>query len=182
MTVAELSRICGIPRMTLNNIEKGHREGLTVAEMQILAIALNVPPAVFHIPPGVREVESSPGIVRPVTELVAWLADPASDVTWIDSAGYVEDAPQVRRVPDAMRVRRLLNHYQFMRAYQAAPPDSARAVNSWNLLVNTRQQMRDNDEIVPDLPPDLAEMERRLDEESDAIFANLSFNDEGDED
>lgn len=184
LKVTDLAETCGIPRMTLSNIENGSREGLTHAELWRIAIALDVLPIVFEIPPNVGEIEILPGVFAPVTEVVSWLADPASDVSWINEDGFVTDSPQIRRSPDALRVRRLLNHHRFLAVYQSARatrPDSAQAINTGNLLKNTRQQMREAGEWVPPLPPELADLEP-TDEEFEAVYNSyLSLLEEGQE-
>lgn len=61
-----------IPRSVLANFESGRRETVTVAELLILAYALDVTPAMLLIPSG--EAEILPGITWPSEKAAHWLS------------------------------------------------------------------------------------------------------------
>lgn len=80
MSAQRLSDRCAelgapIPRTVLSNLENGRRGNVTVAEMLVLAAALDVPPATLVFPVGYQAaVESLPGQAQPPTSAIEWLA------------------------------------------------------------------------------------------------------------
>ncbi|MYX39081.1 MULTISPECIES: helix-turn-helix transcriptional regulator [unclassified Streptomyces] len=71
-----------MPRTVISNLENGRRGSITVAEVMVLAAALDVPPATLVFPVGhVDEVEYLPGQSVPPLAAVEWwhgLLAPAS--------------------------------------------------------------------------------------------------------
>jgi transcriptional regulator with XRE-family HTH domain len=61
-----------IPRSVLANFESGRRETVSVAEMLILAYALDVTPAMLLVPSG--EAEMLPGVMWPSERALRWLS------------------------------------------------------------------------------------------------------------
>jgi transcriptional regulator with XRE-family HTH domain len=63
-----------IPRAVISNLENGRRTSVTVAEVLVLAAALDVPPAALVFPVGYAErTEALPGAKVPPFEAVTWL-------------------------------------------------------------------------------------------------------------
>lgn len=63
-----------IPRTVLSNLENGRRGNVTVAEMLVLAAALDVPPATLVFPVGYQAaVEALPGQTQPPVSAIEWL-------------------------------------------------------------------------------------------------------------
>lgn len=64
-----------MPRSTLADLENGRRAGLSVAELLVIARALDVPPLLLLFPVG-REAgtEVLPGVVRPPFRAAAWFS------------------------------------------------------------------------------------------------------------
>lgn len=80
MSAQRLSDRCAelgapIPRTVLSNLENGRRGNVTVAEMLVLAAALDVPPATLVFPVGHQvTVEALPGKLQPALSAIEWLA------------------------------------------------------------------------------------------------------------
>ena len=83
LSAQELSKRCGkygleISRSTLADLENGRRTTLTVAELLVLAKALDVVPVLLLAPVGQREmVEVLPGQVVPADVALEWLTGEA---------------------------------------------------------------------------------------------------------
>lgn len=64
-----------IPRTVLSNLENGRRGNVTVAELLVLAAALDVPPATLVFPVGHQAtVEMLPGVNRAPMDAVDWVS------------------------------------------------------------------------------------------------------------
>lgn len=64
-----------IPRAVISNLENGRRTSVSVAELLVLAAALDVPPAALVFPVGYTErTEALPGAEVPPFEAVRWFA------------------------------------------------------------------------------------------------------------
>lgn len=78
LSVQKLSDRCeelgmGIPRPVLTNLETGRRESVTLAELLVLAAALDVPPVLLVAPLGYQETtEILPGREMPTFDAVLW--------------------------------------------------------------------------------------------------------------
>lgn len=86
LSAAQLSARCGligmpIQRSVLANLESGRRTTVTVAEVLVLARALNVPPGALIFPAGYEQmVETLPG---------AW-AEPGFSVEWLSGRSFLD--------------------------------------------------------------------------------------------
>jgi transcriptional regulator with XRE-family HTH domain len=80
MSAQRLSDRCAelgapIPRTVLSNLENGRRGNVTVAELLVLAAALDVPPATLAFPVGyVETVDALPGRARTPLEAIEWVS------------------------------------------------------------------------------------------------------------
>lgn len=78
MSAQRLSDRCAelgmeVPRAVISNLENGRRTSVSVAELLVLAAALEVPPAVLVFPVGyTEETEALPGALTPPYEAVRW--------------------------------------------------------------------------------------------------------------
>ncbi|MCL6302934.1 helix-turn-helix domain-containing protein [Streptomyces kronopolitis] len=78
MSAQRLSDRCAelgmdVPRATISNLENGRRTSIAVAELLVLAAALDVPPAALVFPVGyTEETEALPGAMTPPYEAVRW--------------------------------------------------------------------------------------------------------------
>ena len=64
-----------IPRAVISNLENGRRTSVSVAELLVLAAALDVPPASLVFPVGYTDsTEALPGATVPPFEAVRWVA------------------------------------------------------------------------------------------------------------
>ncbi|MFE0189271.1 helix-turn-helix domain-containing protein [Streptomyces sp. NPDC058989] len=78
MSAQRLSDRCAelgmeVPRATISNLENGRRTSVSVAELLVLAAALDVPPATLVFPVGYAEqTEALPGAMTPPYEAVRW--------------------------------------------------------------------------------------------------------------
>lgn len=83
----------GIARSTLADLETGRRDSVTVAELLILAAALEVPPVELAVPLARREqVEILPGVEIPVWDAARWFRGDGALVEHSGSGFAVEDA------------------------------------------------------------------------------------------
>ncbi|QKW08023.1 helix-turn-helix transcriptional regulator [Streptomyces sp. NA04227] len=87
MSAQQLSDRCTelgmeIPRAVISNLENGRRTSVTVAELLVLAAALDVPPAVLAFPVGYTEqTEALPAAPTPPFEAVRWFAGEEQSAT-----------------------------------------------------------------------------------------------------
>jgi transcriptional regulator with XRE-family HTH domain len=78
MSAQRLSDRCAelgmeVARATISNLEIGRRTSISVAELLVLAAALDIPPAALVFPVGyAEEVEALPGVLTPPYEAVRW--------------------------------------------------------------------------------------------------------------
>ncbi|WP_329148329.1 helix-turn-helix domain-containing protein [Streptomyces sp. NBC_01456] len=78
MSAQRLSDRCAelgmeVPRAVISNLENGRRTSVSVAELLVLAAALDVPPAALVFPVGyAEETEALPGAMLPPYEAVRW--------------------------------------------------------------------------------------------------------------
>ncbi|MFD9813693.1 helix-turn-helix domain-containing protein [Streptomyces sp. NPDC059080] len=64
-----------VPRAVISNLENGRRTSVSVAEILVLAAALDIPPAALVFPVGyTEETEALPGANVPPFEAVRWFA------------------------------------------------------------------------------------------------------------
>ncbi len=83
MTAQALAAACadlGLPigRVVIANLERGHRETITVGELMVLAAALGVPPVTLVFPVGeAGEVEYLPGRTEDAWDAALWFAGDA---------------------------------------------------------------------------------------------------------
>ncbi|MGI5214947.1 helix-turn-helix domain-containing protein [Plantactinospora sp. CA-290183] len=79
MSAQQLADACAelghpIARSVLANLENGRRPTISVPELLVLALALQVPPMLLIVPLGHAEsVEVAPGVAVPATEAMRWI-------------------------------------------------------------------------------------------------------------
>lgn len=104
MSAQQLSDACGglgaaIPRTVISNIENGRRTNVSVAEVLVLARALDVPPIALVVPVGYEgEVEILPDRSADTLSAVDWISGKRlppgqRDDAWPPGAGIVENWP-----------------------------------------------------------------------------------------
>ncbi|MFD9947662.1 helix-turn-helix domain-containing protein [Nonomuraea sp. NPDC059023] len=116
MSVQALADRCtalGYPleRTNLYKLESGGRASMSVAELLVLARALNTPPMLLLVPlDGDDQVEILPGVEAPVTDAAAW----------IDGTAPAPDADDSEVGADRRDALRLLrDHHQAVREWQS---------------------------------------------------------------
>jgi hypothetical protein len=167
-----------IPRSVLANLESGRRDTVTVAEVLILAAALNVAPLELIFPVGYAgEVEMVPGRPSDPVTAMRWftgelkldagdgettLRQPvSSEQSAIDLIDYHDRVIGLLRAREADTARALADandatdekamadaRYQMMRT------EDYRQVLS-ETLQRTRAEMRERGMLLPELPPDI---------------------------
>lgn len=168
-----------IPRSVLANLESGRRETVSVAEVLVLAAALNVSPAELMCPVGFdQQAEMLPGRMVDPREAMRWFTGEMKlDIT---------DATTKLRQPDtAERSSTYLVEYhdQLIRRLRIQEADAARAIadakaegaddralddarykmnvaDEWRDFIReplrqTRADMRARGMLLPELPPDI---------------------------
>lgn len=157
LSAQQLSDRCGelghaIPRPVLSNIETGRRESITLAELLIIAAALDVPPLVLISPP----IDEEAIEILPDQRVVLWQV-----VGWFMGVGPPTAESTTGRNPIVQMVLS-----QLSRTAIGVTPDGT-AVEGLGesiakvqaLLVYIRsdlvQTMRDRGEEPPPLPPEL---------------------------
>ncbi|MFI9596078.1 helix-turn-helix domain-containing protein [Nonomuraea sp. NPDC052265] len=177
--VADRCAAQGLPleRNNLAKLESGHRASLTVAELLVLARALNTPPVLLLTPLGrsTESVEILPGVD----------ADPGEAVFWLDGTAPLPDTPYeegagARAELQALRTHRLLVGEWTARARAAAEargrandeteplPEAWReaahghaeqAAHAAERIGHLRDNMRLRGLPLPDLPPGLIHLD-----------------------
>lgn len=93
-----------IPRPVLSNLENGRRESVSVAELIVLARALDVPPLQLLVPVGRAEsLELFPGASRPAWDAARWITGEISGAELDSPRGDYE--PDDVELTPAERVR-----------------------------------------------------------------------------
>ena len=156
----------GIPRTVLADLENGRRQSLGVAELLVLARALDVSPVDLVFPVGYGEqVRCSPGERVPVIDAVDWWAGRLSitgigpDVT-IGFSGEGYPLKLFRDHATIVRTCRLLRAAaeQLHDEAEWREARSALGLEIWT-LTEYRRRIRSNGLIPPELPDDLAFLE-----------------------
>lgn len=171
-----------IPRSVLANLESGRRETVSIAEVFVLAAALNVSPIELMCPVGFdKQLEVLPG--QEVDPLVAmrWITGEWTDVT-ADAAWRMPSPPSTSAEQSSPYLVKqhdeLINHLRTQEETTAraiadvsakGADESGRATASYwmsNLadfrgfiyeaLRNIRTEMRNRGMLLPDLPPDIS--------------------------
>lgn len=168
-----------IDRSVIAKLETGRRQGVTVAEVLVLAEALQVPFPLLMLPLGdADEVEILPGQVRPVTEALAWLSgDPSGgEGEWRSTTTVIN---QYRRHADLVQAWQTADDIVgefFSGAARSRPGDDAGEkaakreadaqrwkndqLQTWKQLLQLRRTMAGLGLTLPALPPVLAALER----------------------
>lgn len=155
-----------IPQAVLANLENGRRESISVAELVILAQALDVPPTLLVAPVATAEaIEVLPGHKADPMDVVEWFAGDArfvqtrtglsaKELHWTDEgpAGYVQLYRHHSLLVRSLQAEITLGNYVPGEAGSVkedvdAGPGELRLV---------RRAMRDEGLRVPELPPELA--------------------------
>lgn len=80
LSAQALADACGnlgypIPRTSIANLENGRRSGVELAELLVLAKALEIPPITLMLPVGMAgSVEVVPGEELPIWDAIAWIS------------------------------------------------------------------------------------------------------------
>jgi transcriptional regulator with XRE-family HTH domain len=177
LTTQQLADACGalgvnVPASVINNLETGRRASFGVAELLVVAKALDVGPISLLFPLGRQaSIEILPALEVPVWEAVAWFTE---------ETPLVEGAPEgsSRAVIDAFRVHadavhtaltslRLLGEHQRKANTSLDPRRRADHLRSADQLGEMlfqdgqalralRAEMRERALVVPELPAELA--------------------------
>ena len=177
MTAQELADRCGeigmpFPRAVLANFETGRRPTVSVAELLVLAAALEVPPVVLIAPIGrARTAEALPGQELDPWAEALWASGYVRirhlDGDWELSAIGSDDEDGIVPLYDRhdQLVEELSNQDGFWseQAATADSPEDMRRTVSWrsaleDSLRSIRSRMRELNLIPPDLPNELAYM------------------------
>lgn len=191
MTAAQLSEACAalgadVPTSVINNLETGRRASFDVAELLVVAKALDVAPLLLLFPVGRQEtVRVLPDRVLPVWEAAAWFTDetplthapaPGTPRAVIDSFRQHADA-----VTTALTSQRLLGEQQRKAnttLNETRRQDHLRSADQLGQLLlqdaqalrSLRAEMRSAGLLPPALPQDLAFVDN--DEDEDALAAD----------
>lgn len=187
MTAAQLSEACtalgaDVPTSVINNLETGRRASFGVAELLVVAAALDVAPLLLLFPLGREEaVRVLPDRVVPVWEAVAWFTDetplthapaPGTPRAVLDAFRQHADA-----VTTALTSQRLLGEQQRKAnttLSETRRQDHLRSADQLGQLLlqdaqalrSLRADMRSAGFLPPALPPDLAFVDGDEDEEA----------------
>ncbi|MDD9377876.1 helix-turn-helix transcriptional regulator [Streptomyces sp. ZAF1911] len=80
LSAQALADACGklgypVPRTSIANLENGRRSGVELAELLVLAKALEIPPIMLMLPVGMAgSVEVVPGDELPIWDAIAWIS------------------------------------------------------------------------------------------------------------
>jgi transcriptional regulator with XRE-family HTH domain len=185
MTLQELSDRCtklGYPiaRSVISKLEKGHRQTVTVDEVQILAAALHVPPVLLLFPLGqAQQVEVLPDVVVHPWDAIRWYSGelPATS----DSPDFAgRDAPLTlfslhHHLVDEWNADQAAFAEAVREVREAKTPEARRdaeenvayrrelAAGARGYLLRIRGTMHGLGYLPPELPPDIA---RALGEEA----------------
>jgi transcriptional regulator with XRE-family HTH domain len=163
-----------IPRSTLADLENGRRSKVTVAELLVLAAALDIPPVLLVAPLG-RQPKSEilPGRELPTRDAVLWLSgvDGLSEtpvgcdtawLSWRDKRGIVALYDRHAAMVDDVQAVMKAGHAETLSTADGTVVMTAadlrdRAVEE---LRNVRAEMRERELILPDLPQGLADIDQ----------------------
>jgi transcriptional regulator with XRE-family HTH domain len=162
-----------IPRSTLADLENGRRSKVTVAELLVLAAALDVPPVLLVAPLG-RQPKSEilPGRELPTRDAVLWLSGVAGlsetpagfDIAWLswrDKRGIVALYDRHAAMVDDVQAVMKAGYAETLSTADGEVVMTAadlrdRAVEE---LRSVRAEMRERELILPDLPEALADID-----------------------
>jgi transcriptional regulator with XRE-family HTH domain len=162
-----------IPRPVLSNLENGRRESVSLAEVLVLAAALDVPPIELALPLGVQEeIEILPGLVAPTWDAARWVEGSSAPAVEAEGSArprlsfHERGAPTVAdhyRAYDATvkAWRQLLQHMAEAEAAgdaAAARTYGAAAQNSVREIAAIRHRIYARGLLVPPPPPELASL------------------------
>lgn len=179
MSAQQLANSCSqlgmkIPRAVLANLENGRRPTVSVAELLVLAEALQVPPLLLVVPLGRQElIEILPGAQAPAFEAARWWR---GEGAWIEDLGdglsAVSDIREKNPVDWVFEHQDLVARLIATRAATAiARPSATEDGNGWTKIIEThrnnldgfekrlrelRNEMRTKGLIPPPLPTELA--------------------------
>lgn len=168
MSAQRLSEACGelglsIPRSVLANLESGRRETVSVAELLVLAAALEVPPLQLLFPVGyAEEVEPLPGVKVTPYDAVLWGrglqllegldGDEGEFLDWIDAFEQHEHTVSELLNPDWTPTPGNAEELEQFKRYTERLKDD---------LLRERAALRTNGRTPPPLPPELASLDER---------------------
>jgi transcriptional regulator with XRE-family HTH domain len=154
-----------VPRSVIANLENGYRESVSVAELLILARALDIPPVLLVIPLGrERDAEVAPGVTTSAFVAAAWFSGQARssagpDVIWADDDDvlplFFDHEHLVREWQDIRRGEKLMTADGEVIETAA---DRKRKVTAE--LRRHRSRMRKAGLVLPELPAALAGIDR----------------------
>lgn len=150
-----------IPRPVLSNLENGRREAVSLAEVLILATALEVPPLLLIVPVGLREdLEILPTASIPTWDAAKWVSG-----EHLTSRPDEATALDYYRAHDATVAawRKLMQ-----RMAESVAADDERSVRIYRTaadqqildLAKIRNTMRERGLLLPSLPPELADVDQ----------------------
>ena len=132
-----------VPRSVIANLENGHREGIDVAELEIIARALNVSPADLAVPLGhAATVEQLPG----------WDRDTWSAVLWWSGFAARPGRPDTAVKAGVVHLYQVF--YQLLEDWTFASHAHRQSILTG--LRGIRGDLAARGLIVPELPPDVA--------------------------
>lgn len=156
-----------ISRATITDLENGRRVSMTVAELLVLAAALEVSPLLLVVPLGLREdMEILPGLTVNAWDAAKWIGGGCQAIIELAGDGPAFKLHQEPTAIDYFRAhdavlaawRRLIQH---MTNALAAGDDSggrtyrAAAENTIKELAEVRARMAEAGLLLPQLPPEL---------------------------
>jgi transcriptional regulator with XRE-family HTH domain len=149
-----------IPRPVLSNLENGRREAVSLAELLILAAALEVPPLLLIAPVGLREDLE----ILPTANIPTWDA-----AKWV-TGEHLSSKPDEATVLDYYRAhdatvaawRKLMQNMA-----ESIAADDERSARTYRTaadqqildLTRIRKTMQERSLLLPSLPPDLHAIE-----------------------
>lgn len=155
--LADRTAELGLPvaRNTIANLENGRRGSVSVAEVLVLASALNVPPIMLLLPIGrARDIEITPGRPLPVGRAIGWfIGQPGWDGSHVDvPLDSWRDWSRAASV-----IWRMQRHSRavigVLAALEANTSTGAERVHMQRRdLAEVRDEMRAAGEPLPDLP------------------------------
>lgn len=187
MTAQALANRCAelghpLDRSVIAKLEKGFRQTVTVADLLVLARALEVPPVTLLFPLDEAEVEVLPGELRPMWSAVQWFAaerpfpareeDPAASSRWEPPAAIALYRQHEEFVRECLRLAGRAADYRTQatlaagdakaRLETSADADATLAMSLREVIQGMRRSLRSLNHEPPPLPEPL----RGLDEET----------------
>jgi transcriptional regulator with XRE-family HTH domain len=186
MSAQQLSDRCGelglpIARSVLANFESGRRPTLSVAELLVLAEALDVPPTSLVFPVGyTRTVEVLPGVDCDTYRAANWwagvggwvgMSEPDGHIERVGVVLYDEHADLVReveanrmtarmRLEEAARLDKERDKDLRAALFELSEAANERAGQAEEVVNEIRAEMRRRGFMPPELPPDLDDVAR----------------------